>query len=344
VYVDLLQADLFQRKKGATTEAHNDGKRAHGEDDDAAESTEVEAEENDTLLGEHGGRRSLWELATMQDKSTSVGDDMKAEKSAKPAKSTKPAKSIKPAKPAEATTSAKAAARKNGIKCGSSSQDGSSSEHMSSGGGSSGESGMHAHVFEFFSGFDPDWEFRGFVANGKRTGLTVYSPWVYQQRMVEEYDRLLEIITRLWDRVEPCIRSDNYSVDFAVSPALNGDCWIVEINNFLPPLAGSGLFNYNDSADRQLLLHPQGVRPFEFRIRREPMTSADLEYRNEETGRSIVMQPAPPHTMAFVRAQRFEIQGLLQPPAPPDAFADKACGANGAGRAPPRRRRKCAVQ
>jgi hypothetical protein len=122
----------------------------------------------------------------------------------------------------------------------------------------------------------------------------------------------------------------------------------VEINNFLPPLAGSGLFNYNDSADRELLLHSNGPRPFEFRIRTEPMQTADLEYHNPETGRTIVMQPAPPHTMRFVRAQRFEMQGLVQPPDPPpptasiegNATTSAAAAAAAAGSG----RRKCAVQ
>jgi hypothetical protein len=37
---------------------------------------------------------------------------------------------------------------------------------------------LNVHVCQFFDGFDPDWEFRGFVSKGQRTGLTAYSPWL----------------------------------------------------------------------------------------------------------------------------------------------------------------------
>ena len=47
------------------------------------------------------------------------------------------------------------------------------------GGAATGEGdgfSMDVHVSRFFNDFDPLWEFRGFVSEGKVTALTAYNP------------------------------------------------------------------------------------------------------------------------------------------------------------------------
>eukprot|EP00128_Syssomonas_multiformis_P014365 Colp12_sorted_trinity150504_noHs@33831 len=117
---------------------------------------------------------------------------------------------------------------------------------------------LDVHVATFYDGFDPALEFRGFVVNGTRSAITAYSPWVYDERIIKNKDLVHKVITETWDQVQPRIRSDNYSVDFALSPDLK-TCFIVEINNFLPPLAGCGLFVYQDDSDRAIL---EGRSPY----------------------------------------------------------------------------------
>jgi hypothetical protein len=156
------------------------------------------------------------------------------------------------------------------------------------------------HVHAFFKGFHPDWEFRGFVSDNVRTGLTVYNPWVYDKKLIENKLQVLSLINNLWDEVQDKVRSSNYSIDFAVSPALDGGVWIVEINNFLPPLAGSGLFVYQDEADRAKL--KKG--PFEFRIKESPVKEADfINTSIDKYGRkrTLTMKPAPDHIMRCTR-------------------------------------------
>jgi hypothetical protein len=131
---------------------------------------------------------------------------------------------------------------------------------------------MDVHVHGWFPRLDPSWEFRGFFSGGKRTALTTYNPWIYVPKMVTEKAKLLEIITQFWDKVEPKVAiADNYSIDFAVDATLNGDAWLVEVNNTLPPMAGSGLFRYADDGDRKLLLEG----PFTFRTREAPWAAVD---------------------------------------------------------------------
>ena len=167
---------------------------------------------------------------------------------------------------------------------------------------------LKIHIFEFFTGFHPDWEFRAFVANGQRTAITLYNPWVYSQDMMQQKDAILKLILELWDRAQPNIRSENYSLDFAVAPDLSG-CWIVELNNFLPPLAGSGLFDYYLPSDRDILMRG----PFEFRIRTTPVTEDDfVRVTTDEEGnkKTIHMQPATPHMMLYVKNYRRKLFGL----------------------------------
>lgn len=162
---------------------------------------------------------------------------------------------------------------------------------------------LQIHVRAFFAGFDPEFEFRGFVVGGKRTALTAYSPWVFEPRIVERKDDVLAVVNRLWDQAQPCIRAEDYSIDFAVASDLS-QAWIVEINAFLPPLAGCGVFDYSSPADRSVL---EGVSPFEFRVCERPIVEADFRTtRVDESGKvtTMEMRPAPPHIMAMLREAR----------------------------------------
>eukprot|EP00298_Acanthocystis_sp_HF-20_P007283 c16913_g1_i1.p1 GENE.c16913_g1_i1~~c16913_g1_i1.p1 ORF type:complete len:327 (-),score=102.24 c16913_g1_i1:33-926(-) len=164
---------------------------------------------------------------------------------------------------------------------------------------------LSVHVFEFCHNFDPNWEFRGFVSEGKRTCLTAYNPWVYDKVIVESKEKILEIITNLWDRVQPKVKSNNYCIDFAVSPNLK-DCWIIEVNNFLPPLSGSGLFDFHKEEDKNIIFNG----PFTFRIKETPTKEEDFIYiridqkTNKKT--TTLMQPAPPFIMKTIENIRMK--------------------------------------
>jgi hypothetical protein len=164
---------------------------------------------------------------------------------------------------------------------------------------------LELHVSAFFHDFDPAYEFRGFVSNGQRTALTIYNPWVYDDMLIAKEADVLEQILQLWDSLIPKIRSTNYSLDFAVSRDFQ-HIWIIELNNFLPPLAGSGLFQFHDENDKKVLFEG----PFEFRIRKTPVTEVDFAYTRVDrvTGKTIhvTMQPASDEIMLFVKNLRRE--------------------------------------
>lgn len=158
---------------------------------------------------------------------------------------------------------------------------------------------LKLHLSPFFEGFHPDYEFRGFMSRGVRTALTQYSPWLYDEKIIAHREFILQKMIELWDRAAIRIQSENYSIDFAFSEDLS-QCWIIEINNFLPPLAGWGVFNYYQATDKKILLEG----PFEFRIRTEPVKREDflLEKVDERTGKVIkmIVQPAHDEIMEYV--------------------------------------------
>jgi len=162
---------------------------------------------------------------------------------------------------------------------------------------------LNLHVMEFFDQFDPDFEFRYFVVDSKRTGLSVYNPWVFHPDMVEKKDTIFSLIESTMDQAQPKIASNTYSVDFAVSLALN-KCWLVEVNEFVPPLAGSGLFSMRCANDRDILQNG----PFEFRVRTDPVTASEFFSApvNDTTleASTVHMQPAPPLMMDFIEDAR----------------------------------------
>mmetsp|Transcript_15996 Transcript_15996/g.28704 ORF Transcript_15996/g.28704 Transcript_15996/m.28704 type:complete len:481 (+) Transcript_15996:192-1634(+) len=162
------------------------------------------------------------------------------------------------------------------------------------------EFNLNVHVSPFVESFDPALEFRGFVANHRRTAITAYSPFVFDQRIVKSKDKIWKKIDEVWSEAESKLEMKDYSIDFCLSPDLES-CSIVEINAFLPPLAGCGLFDYNDEGDRKLML--EGNREFEFRIKSTPLVEQDFvkERKDETTGKTtkMIMKPAPPHVMLF---------------------------------------------
>lgn len=79
--------------------------------------------------------------------------------------------------------------------------------------------------------------------------------------MLKKRDQILAKIHSVWDKIHGKIPIQNYCVDFAVQPDCS-QCWIVEVNAFLPPLAGSGLFQMHVAADRDIIYNG----PFTFRF------------------------------------------------------------------------------
>ena len=188
---------------------------------------------------------------------------------------------------------------------------------------------LNVHVAPFIDDLDPCWEFRGFVSNGKKTGLTAYSPWVYDPLLLENKAKIEKLILSVWNEAEPLVSSKNYSIDFAVSPKLNS-CKIVEINNFLPPLAGAGLFNYSNEEDRKLV--HEG--PYSFRVKVKPITDQDFvtKQKDKQTGGTITveMKPAPPHVLHFIECWRRGINpsSQVQQPTPGKQPASAASSDN----------------
>jgi len=176
-------------------------------------------------------------------------------------------------------------------------------ELFSKEGSKSGGFNLDVHVSVFEQDFDPALEFRGFVSKNKRTALTAYSPWVYDERIIKGKSSILSRIQGVWDEAHASLELEDYSVDFCLSPDLKM-CWIVEVNAFLPPLAGCGLFDYNLKSDRELMI--QGKGEFEFRIRTDPLQMQDFIRENidpdtKEVTR-MLMQPAPEHVMQYAMA------------------------------------------
>lgn len=172
---------------------------------------------------------------------------------------------------------------------------------------------LNVHVSEFFDGFDPAFEFRGFVCGGRQACLTAYSPWIYSPAMVRERDAILASIQRVWTAASQRLPAHlrDYSIDFAVSPHDVSLCWVVEVNATLPPLAGSGLFDVHDARDAALL---RGEGEFEFRLLERALTDADFltERTDVKTGRvtRTQMLPAPVHVMRALDAARCQKFGV----------------------------------
>lgn len=171
------------------------------------------------------------------------------------------------------------------------------------------EINLNLHISEYYMDMNPDFEFRGFCHKGKKTCLSAYNPWVYYPSIVQNKDLILSTITPVWDAVMALYEGDDYCLDFALSPDFTR-AYLIEINNFLPPLAGSGMFNVGLASDRDIILNG----PFEFRIRSSPVQPNEMiqQRRDEVTGEvvsTIQFSPAPPDVMAYVEQCRLKALG-----------------------------------
>lgn len=105
---------------------------------------------------------------------------------------------------------------------------------------------LNVHVHPFRPEIDPGWEFRGFVSQGCRTGLTAYNPWFFDQKIVQCRSEILAMVNShahislssskclimqieaVWDEATPLVKCADFSIDFAVTPSLT-KCFIVEV-------------------------------------------------------------------------------------------------------------------
>lgn len=174
---------------------------------------------------------------------------------------------------------------------------------------------LNVHVAPFVETFDPQLEFRGFVAGGRRAALTTYSPFAYSAQLIPRKRAALARITSVWDEADKRIsgKCRDYSIDFALSPDLKR-CWVVEINAFLPPLAGAGLFDMQDPLDAAKVTGKSDT--FEFRIREKPLVESDFrsERTDSKTGKVTVttFHPAPPHVMEYIRLEHAALDASRQ--------------------------------
>uniref|UniRef100_A0A7S4DHE3 Cell division cycle protein 123 n=2 Tax=Lotharella globosa TaxID=91324 RepID=A0A7S4DHE3_9EUKA len=150
-------------------------------------------------------------------------------------------------------------------------------------------------VREWCSDVDSDWEFRLFVVDGKSTALTIYNDFYYDARIVANKEAIQAQILSLWEKVRHSIdkKTKNYCIDFAVTPSLE-KTFIIEVNNFLAPIAGSGLFKYNKMEDRKLL--EEG--PFSFRVRTAPLVALEEEIEG------VGIRTLHPPLVAMMKAER----------------------------------------
>jgi hypothetical protein len=108
-----------------------------------------------------------------------------------------------------------------------------------------------------------EWEFRAFVYGGKLTACTQYNVGLYVPLLVEKRLETAQRVQNFWSQtIHPLLEQhiQTYVVDFAVDPH-SDKIWVVEINN-PPPVAGTALFDWENSADRAIIENG----PFEFRI------------------------------------------------------------------------------
>lgn len=172
---------------------------------------------------------------------------------------------------------------------------------------------MTVEVTSFFEGFDPNWEFRAFLSKGRKTAITAYNPWVFDPRIVTHREAVLGTIVALWDRVIPLVPSQSFSADFAVDPEDPSRGWLIEVNNFLPPLAGAGLFDMGSERDR---LQISDGASLEFRVRERPIQESDFTSVRVDaaTGRVTTLEasPAPERVMRLCASARGALTALQE--------------------------------
>lgn len=156
-------------------------------------------------------------------------------------------------------------------------------------------------VREWCDEIDPDWEFRLFVVDQHTTALTIYNDFFYDENIVIHKAKIEAMILECWSAVKNNIHRNVslYCIDFALVPDLTR-IFIIEVNAFQPPIAGSGLFVYANESDRKRL--EKG--PFSFRVRETPLN--DFEQKTEQ-GHTRSLHPP---LVKFIR----KLQGRPAPP------------------------------
>lgn len=107
---------------------------------------------------------------------------------------------------------------------------------------------------------EPEYEFRMVVHEGVVTAATQYSRILYVPELAAKKAEIARALLEHHGRVKHLIPVPSYVMDVALSPELN---WatIVELNH-PPPVAGTALFDWQNEADREILLRG----PFTLRV------------------------------------------------------------------------------
>jgi len=129
---------------------------------------------------------------------------------------------------------------------------------------------------------EPTLEFRAFVVNRKLTACTQYYQLCYVEKISKNYELIKQLI---WDyfetQVKHRVKTDTYTIDFAISPDLSTHIFfilietdlfrpeslkVIEINH-PPPTAGTSLFDWNNPTDRDVVSNG----PYELRVLHKPV-------------------------------------------------------------------------
>jgi hypothetical protein len=124
----------------------------------------------------------------------------------------------------------------------------------------------------------PEYEFRVFVVHNQVTAITQYHAALYVREMVENKERVIELILLEFEAVKGKLRApgDTYTIDFVICPDFSR-ARVIEVNN-PPPVAGTALFNWEDENDRRLIQEgPLSVR----------MTESPVPWKEQQTTSSM---------------------------------------------------------
>jgi len=109
----------------------------------------------------------------------------------------------------------------------------------------------------------PEWEFRAFVYENQITSCTQYNPHCFVPDMAKTKEKVQALILEKWNEAKKDIPRSSYTIDFVLDPSLQ-QAWVVEVNH-LPPVAGTGMFDWDVKSDKDIIEHG----PFELRVRTE---------------------------------------------------------------------------
>eukprot|EP01129_Flabellula_baltica_P008845 TRINITY_DN3541_c0_g1_i1.p1 TRINITY_DN3541_c0_g1~~TRINITY_DN3541_c0_g1_i1.p1 ORF type:complete len:328 (+),score=59.17 TRINITY_DN3541_c0_g1_i1:12-995(+) len=110
----------------------------------------------------------------------------------------------------------------------------------------------------------PEYEFRGFVYQGKLNALSQYYKACYVPEMVEKENLILQDILEVFERSKDFIDMNNYVIDFAYT---EDKTYIVELNTF-GKTASSALFDWK--MDHDIMHNTDPDMELDFRIVRTP--------------------------------------------------------------------------